>query len=138
MCSSDRACPHHAAGEGGIVCGYHYVQGVAAIGERGGDEAVVGGVADGTRQDPIAHDDPELGFVLVLVAAAYGDLYDGVEQPRSVFSDRQGFEVGLHSESGISRNLEDFLFSTLARSGSGGQASLWPSGRPPNCSRARR
>jgi hypothetical protein len=94
---SDRADPHHAAREGGVVSGHHYVQGVAAIGERGGDEAVVGGVADGTRQDPVTHDNSELGFVLVLVAAAYGDLYDGVEQPRGVFSDGQSFEVGFHS-----------------------------------------
>src|SRR5215218_7682784 len=83
---SDRAGPHHAAGEGGVVSGHHYIQGVAAIGERGGHEAVVGGVADGARQDPITHDDPELGLILVLVAAAYGDLYYSVEQSRSVFS----------------------------------------------------
>src|SRR5215213_4454952 len=95
---SDRAGPHHAAGERRIVGGYHYVQGVATIGQRGGHEAVVGRVAHGAGQDPVTHDDPEMGFVLVLVAATHGDLYDGVDQPRSVFSYGQGFEVGLHGE----------------------------------------
>jgi hypothetical protein len=94
---SDRAGPHHAAGERRIGGGYHYVLGVAAIGERGGHEAVVGRVADGTWQDSIAHDDPEIGLLLVvLVAAAHRDLYESVEQPRSVFSDGQGFKVGFH------------------------------------------
>ena len=83
-------------GERRIVGGYHYVQGVATIGQRGGHEAVVCGVTDGARQDPVTHDDSELGFVFVLVAAAYGDLDYGVEQPRGVFSDGQGFEVGFH------------------------------------------
>ena len=65
--------------------------------ERGGHEAVVGRVADGTWQDSIAHDDPEIGLLLVvLVAAAHRDLYESVEQPRSVFSDGQGFKVGFH------------------------------------------
>src|SRR5918912_1101817 len=31
---------------------------VVGIGERGGDKAVVGRVAHGTRQDPVAHDNP--------------------------------------------------------------------------------
>src|SRR3712207_6187435 len=88
--------PHHAAGESGIVGGHHYVQGVAATGQRGGYEAVVGGVADGARQNPIPHDDPKLGLVLVLVAAAQGNLNDGVDQLRGFFSDRQSFEVGFH------------------------------------------
>src|SRR5215210_587294 len=161
---SDRAGPHHAAGEGRIVGGYHNVQGVAAIGERGGHEAVVGGVADGARQHPVSHDDPEVGFVLVLVAAAYRDFYYGVDQLGSVISDRQSFKVSFHSELGICRNLGDLLFdllkvrtlrarsefiqtsqpatmplvSILARSGSGGRASLWPAGQPPDCSPARR
>ena len=96
-------------GERRIVGGYHYIQGVAAIGERGGHEAVVGRVADGAGQDPVARDNPEIGFVLVLVAAAYGDLFDGIDQPRSVFSNGQGFEVGLHGELGICRNLKELL-----------------------------
>src|SRR5215213_10712559 len=69
---SDRAGPHHAAGEGRIVGGYHNVQGVAAIGARGGHETVVCGVAYGSRQDPVSHDDPRSGSYSYLLRLPTG------------------------------------------------------------------
>src|SRR4028119_624992 len=43
-----------------------------------------------------ADDDPEIGLLLLLGAAAHGDLHDGVDQPRGAFPDGQAFEVGSH------------------------------------------
>src|SRR3546814_3593460 len=75
---ADRACRDPAAGEGRIVEQDQRVERVGVLGERVGDEPVVGRIGRGGEEPAIQAHHVLLVVVLVLVAAASGDLDDDV------------------------------------------------------------
>ena len=66
-------------GERRVLEDHHGVERVAVLGQRVGDEAVVGRIRGGGEQPAVEAEDVGLVVVLVLVAAAAGDLDDDVD-----------------------------------------------------------
>src|SRR5262249_10129400 len=69
----------HAPRERGLADADHRVERVAVLGQRVGDEAVVGGIDDRAEQEAIEGDRLQLLVPLVLVAAALRDLDEAVQ-----------------------------------------------------------
>ena len=98
---ADGANLHDAAGEAGGVDEDEDVEGVAIVGEGGGDEAVVAGVVDWGVEITVEAEDVEFLVVLVLVDSFEWNLDDSV--------DHLG-RVGAHGELKVVRHRVGISF----------------------------
>ncbi len=112
---ADGANLHDAAGEAGGVDEDEDVEGVAIVGEGGGDEAVVAGVVDRGVEITVEAEDVEFLVVLVLVDSFEWNLDDSV--------DHLG-RVGAHGELKVVRHrVESLLLLRKCRVSCG---LVWP------------